>query len=565
MGEAVEAHVSSVRWRLHVPSDGRLRRVLAAYMAKGLIEFATWLAILLVAYDLGGPAMVGVASFTMLLPAIVLVPLLAGIGDRIPRGRALSLAYVGVALACSAAGILMWLQAPLWSVLLVAAARGVAIGLVRPMHFAAMPLVARKPGDLVAANGISSALEGVAVFLGSVLAGVVTQQVGAWVVLVAAGGLGLAAALLTRGLGLPAVAMDDMDGPREIREALRGFAALRGSWGAFSLLALLAAAFVVEGANDVLTVTFNDQVLGGDATSAGLLVGSYGVGMALGGMALAGLALRRRVAPMVLGGALILGLAEATIGLASALGPAVVLMALVGSGVSVVMVSALTLLQRSTDHEILARVLAIQEAVTLSGLAAGAVIGPLLISLLGPARAFVPLGAGIVVIGGLSIRAIHRLDRQAPSHRRELLLLSRVPFLAAVAPHVLERLAEESHWRDVPAGSAVVRQGEPGTGYFLVSRGELAVAVDGERRPRALVAGDGFGEIALLRRVPRTATVTALVDCELLEVTAESFLGALVPDGNGARMARSVADEYLEQDRQMGEQQPRHRMPRGQR
>jgi MFS family permease len=546
-------------WRLHVPSDSRLRRVLIAYGLNGLIEFATWLAILLVAYNQGGPFLAGVASFSMLLPAMTLVPLLATFGDRVPRGRALSLTYACVAVSSLATGILLWIQAPLWAVLIGGAALAVALGLVRPMHFAAMPLIARRPGDLVAANGLSSALDGVAVFAGFVLAGVVTEQVGAWVVLVAASGLGVLAALLTRGLGIPRLVVVDGDSPREIREAFRGFAALRGNWGALSLLGLLAVTSVVEGSNDVLTVTFNDQVLGRDASTAGLIAGSYGVGLALGGATLAGLAHRRWVAPIVLSGALLLGFSEAAVGFVSSLGPAVVLLALVGFGVSMVLVSARTLLQRGTDSEVLARVLAIQEGVYLTGLTAGAVIAPLLIAALGPARAFLPLGVSIAAMGLLSFRAIRRLDRQAPSHRREVSLLSQVPFLAALPPYELERLAEGARWRDVRAGVPVVTQGEYGDAYFLVSRGQLSVTVDGERREHTLTAGEGFGEIALLRSVPRTATVTALIECELLEVGAKAFLGAVTSDLDGSGMAQLAVQERLAGDRAGQEQRVQDR------
>ncbi len=536
-------------WRLHVPSGGRLRRVLAAYALNGLIEFATWLAILLVAYAEGGPVLVGVASFAMLLPAIGLVPVLAAFGDRLPRGTALSVSYVSVAGSSLATGTLLLLDAPLWSVLIGGALLSVSISLVRPMHFAAMPLVARRPGDLIAANGLSSALDGVAVFTGFVLAGFLTEKVGAWVVLLCAGVLAMLAALLTSRLGLPAVVVADGDGVREMREALRGFAALRGSFGAVALLVLLAATSVVEGSNDVLTVTFNDQVLGRDASTAGLLAGSYGIGLALGGATLAGLAHRRWVAPIVLAGALLLGMAEAAVSLTSQLGPAAVLLALVGFGVSMVLVSARTLLQRSTDSAVLARVLAIQEGVYLAGLTAGAVIGPVLIALMGPARAFVPLGVLVAAMGLLAFRAIRTLDRRAPSHRREVDLLARVPFLAALPPYELERLAADSRWRDVPAGVAVVTQGEYGNAYFLVARGGLSVSVDDMLRPHTLTEGDGFGEIALLRSVPRTATVRALVDCELLEVGAQAFLGAVTSDLDGAGLAQLAVEGRLAADR----------------
>ena len=89
--------------RVQVPRDGRMRRVLLAFGLFALVEFATWIAILLVAYDRGGAAMVGIASVAMLVPAIILVPLLSGFGDRMPRGRALALSHAGVRRSASGA------------------------------------------------------------------------------------------------------------------------------------------------------------------------------------------------------------------------------------------------------------------------------------------------------------------------------------------------------------------------------------------------------------------------------------------------------------------------------
>ena len=131
---------------LRLPGDTRMRRVLAAYGLCGFIEFSTWLAIVLVAYEEGGAILVGVASVAMLVPAILLVPLLAGFGDRLPRGRALALTHASVAATAGFTGALMLAGAPLWSVLVGGALLTVAVGLVRPMHFAATPGWPSGPG-----------------------------------------------------------------------------------------------------------------------------------------------------------------------------------------------------------------------------------------------------------------------------------------------------------------------------------------------------------------------------------------------------------------------------------
>jgi len=94
-----------------------------------------------------------------------------------------------------------------------------------------------------------------------------------------------------------------------------------------------------------------------------------------------------------------------------------------------------------------------------------------------------------------------------------------------------------------------VTQGDDATSYYLVASGELSVTIDGVVREQAMVAGDGFGEIALLNRVARTATVTALSDCELLVVSSADFLGAVTSTPDGEGLAHEISAARLELDR----------------
>ena len=533
-----------------LPGDRGLRRVLVAYGLSRFTEFAGWLAILLVAYEEGGAVLVGVASFAMQLPAIVIVPLLAGFVDRLPRGRALTMTHAGVAASAGLTGVLLFVDAPLWVVLIGGTATTVAVFAVRPTHFATLPLLARGPGDLVSANGWSSFMDGAAIFVGFVLAGVLTHAFGAWVVLVLCALLGVVATLLTSGLRLPVVGMvQHGDAPGEIRAALEGVAVLRRNPGALALLLLMACTSILQGSNETLTVTFNDEVLGLSESTAGLLAGAFGVGIALGGITLAGLAHRSSLAPVVLSGALLIGLAQASVALLGALAPVVIMLMLVGVGMAMIMVSARTLLQRTTDEGVLARVLAVQEGVHLTGLTIGALVGPLVIALFGPSGAFVPVAMLILAIGLLAGRSIRSLDAVAVDHSREVSLLARVPFLAALPPYELERLAQSADWVTVPAGTDVVTQGDEADSYYLVASGELAVTIDGVVGAQRMVAGDGFGEIALLNRVARTATVTALEDCELLVVSSGDFLGAVTATPDGEGLAQEISRARLALDR----------------
>lgn len=538
-----------VSLRLRLPGDRRLRRVLLAYGLCDLIEFATWMAVILVAYERGGAVLIGVASVAMLLPSVVVVPLVAGFGDRMPRGRALSLTHAGVGVTSLAMGALLLADAPFWSIVLGGAIQTVALSLVQPMHYAALPFLSVRPSDLVAANGLSSFMDGAALFLGFVIAGLLSDVVGPWAVLLACGVAGLVAALLTTGLGIPHGGKSAVEeqGPGEIRAALEGFLALRGNWGALALLALLGCTFLVDGANEPLTVTFNAQVLGLGDAAAGLLAGSYGVGLAIGGATQAGLA-HRTLAPMVLAGAVVLGGFWLSVAFLGRLAPAVVMLALAGIGASMIIVSARTLLQRSTDNLVLARVLAVQQSVKTGGQALGATLGPLAIAELGPSRAFIPVGLIVILTGVLSRRKVRQLEATATVRLREMRVLERVPFLAALPAYELEHLAQSARWRWFPAHQPVVTQGEPGDGFYMVVEGQLSVTVDGRLRPHTLQPGDSFGEIAMLHRVPRTATVTTVTDCELLMVDAAQFLAAVTSSADGTALAHEVSDQRLAGD-----------------
>jgi MFS family permease len=532
------------------PGDPRLRRVLVAYGLSRFTEFAGWLTVLLVAYHLGGATLVGLSAFAMQAPTIALVPVLAAFADRMPRGQALTVSHAAVAVSTAAVAGLLLIDAPWWIVLVGGTIMTTSVCLVRPMHFATLPLISKGPADLVAANGWSSFMDGGAIFVGFALAGVVTEALGAWVVLLTCALFSVAAVGLTWGLNAPVAAVSDGDSASELRAALVGFAALRRTRGAFAVLLLMASCSVIIGSNEPLTIAFNDEVLHYPEATAGLVAGAFGVGVALGGLGSVGLARRRYLAPVVLTGALVLGLAQASVAALTALVPVVILLVLVGIGMALILVSARTLLQRSVEDSVLAKVLSVQEGVYLTGLTVGYLVGPALIAAFGPQRAFVPLGLAVVAIGVITHRRVRSLDLVAVVPVREIDLLAKVPFLAALPPYELERLAQGTHWERIAAGQNVVRQGDPADSYYLVSSGEFSVTVDGALREHTLSAGDGFGEIALLNRITRTATVTAITNGELLIVPSEAFLAAVTSSSDGESQAREISRARLELDRQ---------------
>lgn len=113
---------------------------------------------------------------------------------------------------------------------------------------------------------------------------------------------------------------------------------------------------------------------------------------------------------------------------------------------------------------------------------------------------------------------------RALEHRTQLdILLARSDLFGLLGEEELRALAKNARRCSAPAGSVVVRQGEPGSSLFVVVEGVLDVAVALEpgtpRWARLLAPGDMFGEYSLLTGEPRSATVTARAESLLFEIT----------------------------------------------
>src|SRR5581483_926268 len=218
---------------------------------------------------------------------------------------------------------------------------------------------------------------------------------------------------------------------------------------------------------------------------------------------------------------------------------ALAMLAALGIGNTLVDVSALTLLQRSVDNVVLARVMGVVQSLFVATMAAGAVIAPGLVAALGPRGALVATGRFLPVLAALVWSRLISIDRTAVVPARQLELLRGISIFAPLPEPTLERLAFALRPMPAPAGTDVVRQGEPGDDFFVIDSGEAEVL--GHR----LRPGDHFGEIALLRNVPRTATVHAVTDLALYALDRETFVGTVTDQAASLAAANAVIGERL--------------------
>jgi hypothetical protein len=230
-------------------------------------------------------------------------------------------------------------------------------------------------------------------------------------------------------------------------------------------------------------------------------------------------------------------------GVSSDLAAACALLVMCGAGKAFFEVTARTFLHRLLPDRLLSAVFGLQESLMMGGLAVGAVAAPILVATAGPRGAFVVAGLFLPAITLGSWSVVRRLDARAAVPADVLDLLLGVPILAVLPGRIVERLAREALATTADAGSRLVEEGASGDRFYVIAAGEVSVSAGG-RRLRELVAGGWFGELALLRDTPRSASVDALTDVSLWTLDRTSFLAAVAGSARSTQSAEDHARDH---------------------
>ena len=509
-----------------------LRRVELAFVAFSAVEYGSWVALLLFAYEATGPASVGVVALIQLVPAAILAPPLATLADRYRRERVIFVAYVLLAavMALVATGMLSgW---PPLLVYAIAVADVVPLTLVRPTHNALLPSLSRSPSELTAANAVTSIAEATGILLGPLGAAAILLVAGPGAVIgVLAGIAGLAALLVfalrpsPAGVSSQALVDDAIDRPVGLG-VLGGFRVLAADGDARLVVAVLSARQLMIGVTDVLFVLLAIEVFGTGESGAAIMSAAIGAGGIIGGAVAFGLIGRRSIAPVLLASGVLFGATFAAIGLSGG-AYAPLLLVVGGIGLALMDVAGRTILQRAVRDEVLARVFGILEGMMMAALALGSILVPIVVALTGTGGAILVFAATLPLIVVLTWPGLRAVDRRAGVPVRELTLLQRTALFQAMPVPSMEGLARAAAWVTAPAGSTIIREGDPGETFYIVESGAVAVTRGGQPIRTLDAPGDGFGEIALLRDIPRTATVTAVTETVLLTLGRREFLAAV--------------------------------------
>jgi MFS family permease len=539
LGKAAAAFSSNAR-------NPSLRRAQLSFLGAWTAEWAFTVGLGIVAYRDGGATAVGLVGLLRMAPSAILAPLLSPLADRGRRERVLILVSTLRGIATGAAAVVVGLSGPTYVVYALAVLSTIATTLYRPAHSALIPSLCHTGYELASANVVRGLLDSAATLVGPLLAAVLLAVAGVpSVFAVAAAASFWAAVLLTRlryeAPPRPPAPM----GSTLLRSAAEGVRAVSRSADLALIMGLAVAQTLIRGALTVLTVVVAIDLLDTGETGVGLLSAAIGAGAVLGSLAASLLVDTRRLGAWYAVGVTLWGEPVTLIGVFPQQVAALGLLACVGVGNALIDLGGFTLLGRMAPDEVLARVFGVLESLVALSMGVGAIVTSLMIELVGVRPTLVIAGLLCPICAALSWTRLRGMDRSLDVRDREIALLQGVTMLDVLPLPAIERLARGLEPLEVPAGATVVAQGDVGDRYFVIESGEVEVVGDG-RVIATLGAGQGFGEIALLHQVRRTATVRATVSLRLQAMRSELFLAAVLGYPPSASEAGTTVDSMLD-------------------
>ena len=542
--ERLREHLRESRRALGAVYHNRgLRQLQFAWAGSIIGSWAYAVALVVYAYEQGGASAVGLVALIRWLPAAVVSPFTAMLGDRYPRVPVMLVSDLLRAVGLVTMGVCVLTDAPVGIVYLLAAAVSVINTAFHPAQSALLPALAKTPEELTAANVSSSTIESLGFCVGPALGGVLLAVSTVWVVFFVTAGLFLWSAAMLAPLLRASEPPLSRESPHLAEEATAGFRAIAHDPRLRLVVGLFSAQTLVNGAFSVLIAVSALQLLDLGSSGVGYLNAAVGVGGVIGGLASLGLVGHRRLATTFgvavagTGGPLLL------LGGIPTTAAAFVAFGLIGFANIICDVSGFTILQRGTPSEVLARVFGVLHSLFYATVALGAVLAPPLIHWLGVRWTLVVVGLLLPILTVLTRASLVRLDVE-PGDPRRLELLEAIPIFSPLSPPVLEQLAARLTPVHASAGEEIIRLGDHGDRFYVVDSGEVEILVDGAA-PRREGEGEYFGEIALLRDVPRTASVRAATDVGLFALDRDDFLPAVTGHAGSSQAADAVIGSRL--------------------
>ena len=491
----------------------------------------------LVAYvyaETGSAAWVSAAALSRFIPYTLLSPVAGVIADRYERRRVMAAGDAIQLVAMSVLALTAVLDGPP-AVVIAAAAASASAATLYTASASAMVRAVVPDDELAAANSLLSTVDELAFVAGPTAAALLLLLGNPALAFgINAATFAASAALL---LSIRTRSRRDSapgERPGIVADLREGLGTLVGNRAVLVLVGCLVAGTVVYGAELVLLVLISSELLGTGSGGLGLLLAASGVGGVIGAVISPRLARVQRPRLMIAVLVLLTGIPFAALSVLRE--PLLAYAVLVLEGIAIVALDILveTALQRGVPGDVLGRVSGLILSLSAVGTLVGTLAAPALIEALGLPGAVALAGLVPVVIAAGSLALLRDLDADSQRGARELAprvaVLEGLRLLDGATPPALERLAAAIEERRLTAGAAVLRQGEPADALYVLVEGSLVVEHDdgsGTRRVNEMTAPDYLGEIGLVERSPRTATVVCATDAVLWRIPGDLFLEAV--------------------------------------
>jgi len=525
-----------------------IRLLLLAWFLAYAGDLAAFTAASVYVYAVGGAAYVGLLGLLKALPGALLVPLVGSWSDRVRRERLLMVSVALRALLLGAAAAVMTGGAQAILVLVLVGVEAGLASVFRQVQAALLPWLARTPDELTHANTAVSVMQSAAMLVGpAVAAGLLVVSTPQAAMLAACGFTAIAAVVLVgvrplsskapaRGAGLLKQLKLDM---------AAGFEAGVRRRGVLPLVIPAAAQTFARGVLGVLTVTIALSVFDLGSAGVGWLAAALGVGGVLAGPIAAVLVRGHRVARCFAAGVAGWGVPMILLAFTHARYWPYLMFGLIGVANVFDDAGVYSALQRVIPSRLIGRALAMRRAVLLLSMGLGSIVAPLLIDAWGARGAMITTGLLLVAIVALSVPSLTIIDHRISEPGPDLALLRQVSFFAPLPFALVEHLASELRSATYEPGDVIIQDGQPGERFYMIAAGRARVCKDGKEL-RQMGTGESFGEIALLRQVPRTATVIAVTSLQARTLTREEFLAAVTGNAASAEGADEVVSARLE-------------------
>jgi len=513
-----------------------LTKLLVGEFISGIGDWLYIVAIFVVIYrESGDPALVGLFGALRVIPYILLSVPAGLVADRFERRLVLLVSDLWRGAVMIVLTVLVAANAPVLPIAALAILATCGSAFFYPAMGAYMPSLVTDEHQLGPANSAWASLQNISFIFGPAIGGV----------LLALGGVTLAFVLNALTFIVIAVILWTL--PREVKPAVPANVQTVDAPEASSDLAPqprprvprvplagLGIIQIIVGFLDtgmqVLTVILAIKVLNAGEAGNGYLNAAIGVGGLIGALGSGVLVLRRSLGGPLLIGALTFGVGLAALGAIPVLLVALVSIAVAYAGALLLDVVLTTIFQRVVPDALRGRWIGIfVTAATLAG-AAGALAMPFLVVNVGAAPTLGAAGVVVIVSTFVGLALVGKSATREPSRFEATIAeVAKLPLFAGVPSSRLEAALARVHEATVTAGQVIIRQGDPADRFYMIESGSFAVTQETARGAppvvlRHLGPNDVFGELGLLRDLPRSATITAESDGALLELAGKDFL-----------------------------------------